>query len=203
MRRILRFIPMTLIVIRFLLGPTLLLVIQNCTEKSGCPLFLVCFVSAFLSDVFDGIIARRLHVDTKQLREYDGRVDVWFYGWVFLCTWLLYAPIVIAFRVPLLIVVATQCISWAIDLIKYRRFANYHAYSSKAWGVTLFVAFVALFGFHTTGVFLWLAIIVGIISHIEEMLMSLVLPYWIHDVPGIFHALRLRQTMMEQEKSLS
>ena len=201
--KVLRSVPMMLIILRFLLGPTLLWVVQHCNEKSVCPVFIVCFVAAFLSDVFDGIIARRLHVDTKQLREYDGWVDVWFYGWVFLCTWLLYAPIVIAFRFPLLVVVSTQCISWVIDLVKYRRFANYHAYSSKAWGVTLFVAFVALFGFHITGVFLWLAIIVGIVSHVEEMLMSLTLPYWIHDVPSIFHAMRLRQTIMRQANEIS
>lgn len=199
LRRIVRAIPLTLIAIRFLLGPLLLWVVITGIRKNGSPFFLAGFSIAFLSDVFDGIIARRLHIDTKILREYDGWVDIWFYSWICICAWVWYAPIILAFRLPLLIVVSTQCLAWVLDLVKYRRVTNYHAYSSKAWGVTLFIAFIALFGFHLAGLFFWLAIVIGCISHLEEMLMTLALPYWRHDVPTIVHALRLRQAILTQE----
>lgn len=193
---ILQSIPLLFIGMRFLLGPLLLWVALDCRSMStGCPWFIVGFTAAFLSDVFDGVVARRLGIVTEKLREYDGWVDTWFYIWVALSAWFTHTDAIIAFRFPLLVVLSTQLISWCIDLIKYRRFANYHAYSSKAWGVTLFVACIALFGFNYAEL-LWLTIVVGILSHIEEMAMSLVLPRWIHDVPSVVHALRIRQQML-------
>src|SRR5229473_1899496 len=129
---IIRTIPAGLIVLRFLLGPVLLL-----SALGGNTLwFMIGFIVAFLSDIFDGIIARRLGVSTKKLREYDGWVDTWFYGWIVLSLWLVHRAVVIAFLVPLLVVVSTQLLAWVIDLVKFRRVTNYHAYSSKAWGVT-------------------------------------------------------------------
>ena len=189
---IIRTIPAGLIVLRFLLGPVLLL-----SALGGNTLwFMIGFIVAFLSDIFDGIIARRLGVSTKKLREYDGWVDTWFYGWIVLSLWLVHRAVVIAFLVPLLIVVSTQLFAWMIDLVKFRRVTNYHAYSSKAWGVTLFVSIVALFGFGYAGITLWVMIIVGVISHLEEMAMTLTLPRWMHDVPSIVHAIRIRREMV-------
>jgi CDP-diacylglycerol--glycerol-3-phosphate 3-phosphatidyltransferase len=64
-------------------------------------------------------------------------------------------------------------------------------YSAKAWGVTLFVATSALFGFGYGGLTLNLAIALGIIHTLEEIAMTLILPKWTHDVLSIVHALRL------------
>src|SRR5437660_5409315 len=174
LKRMLLFIPSSLLLIRFLLGPLLLVSAFDCKGGHrdipfGCPWLLIGFTAAFLSDVFDGIIARRLRVDTEKLREYDGWIDTWFYCWILVSAWILHFDALFALRIPLLIVVSTQLISWVIDWVKFRRFTSYHAYSSKAWGVTLFVAFIALFSFDYAGITLWLAIIVGILSHIEEI----------------------------------
>lgn len=87
----------------------------------------------FLSDLFDGIIARRTHTVTAHLREADGRTDVWFFAWIAASAWRTHPEIVIAYRIPLLVVAGTQVLSWAIDWVKYRRFSNYHAYTAKAW----------------------------------------------------------------------
>lgn len=71
--------------------------------------------------------------------------------------------------------------------------ASYHTYSAKAWGVTLFLATSALFGFNYGGLTLWLAIAVGIVHTVEEIAMTLVLETWTHDVLSIVHAVRLRR----------
>ena len=42
-------------------------------------LFGVCLILAFLSDVFDGILARRLNVATPDLRRLDSIADSTFY----------------------------------------------------------------------------------------------------------------------------
>jgi CDP-diacylglycerol---glycerol-3-phosphate 3-phosphatidyltransferase len=66
-------------------------------------------------------------------------------------------------------------------------------WSAKAFGVALFLAFVGILGFGHTGWLVSLAIAVGIVSDLEGIAISLVLPAWHHDVPSIAHALRLER----------
>lgn len=51
---------------------------------------------------------------------------------------------------------------------------------------------MALFGFESAVIPLWIACIVGIIHSIEEITMTIILSLWTHDVLSIFHALKLR-----------
>src|SRR5262249_28060159 len=61
-------VPLTLTTFRLLLAPTI--VIMAHAGVTG-PVFAVLMVAAFLSDLFDGILARRLGVVTAALRRYD------------------------------------------------------------------------------------------------------------------------------------
>jgi len=108
LKRILLSIPSSLLLLRFVLGPLLLVSAFDCKEGHkdtpfGCPWFVIGFTAAFLSDVFDGIIARRLRVDTEKLREYDGWVDTWFYCWILVSAWILHFDALFALRIPLLL----------------------------------------------------------------------------------------------------
>lgn len=150
----------------------------------------------FLSDLFDGIIARRTHTVTAQLREADGRTDVWFFAWIAASAWRTHPEIVIAYRIPLLAVAGTQVLSWVIDWGKYRRFSNYHAYTAKAWGVTILATTVAWFGLGKVGILLWCAVLFGMACTLEEIAITLTLPRWTYDVPSIFHAVRLRKSLL-------
>jgi CDP-diacylglycerol--glycerol-3-phosphate 3-phosphatidyltransferase len=105
-----------------------------------------------------------------------------------------HCDVITAFSNPLSAVVGIQLIWWVVNLAKYGQPASYHTYSAKTWGVTLFVATIALFGFGYGGLTLFLAIAVGIIHTLEEIAMTLILPQWTHDVLSIVHALRLRQS---------
>lgn len=182
-------VPWVLVVFRFLIGPLLYCDIATGTRSSS--VFLLGFTAAWLSDLFDGVIARRLGVVTARLREADGHTDVWFYGWIAACVWLRYPTVVIAYRVPLLLVIATQVLAWVLDWHKYRRFSNYHTYSARAWGIALFIATSALFSFDKTGILLWPAIVCGFICTLEEIAITRVLPRWTYDVPSVLHARRL------------
>jgi CDP-diacylglycerol--glycerol-3-phosphate 3-phosphatidyltransferase len=65
-------------------------------------------------------------------------------------------------------------------------------WSSKLWGIFLFVGFFSLLALDTPGLPVTLAIYVGIIADIEGLAISLILPEWKTDVPTFFHALRIR-----------
>lgn len=186
----LKVIPSGLVLLRFLISPFLL---WDAWDGQTSIWFIIAFVVAFLSDIFDGVIARRLGVSTAQLRQADSWADVSLYVCIAASAWLVYRDTVIAYRLPLLMVLVVQLLWWIVSLVKYGKPASYHTYSAKFWGVTLFVAIVALFGFDYAGITLWFSCIVGIIHTVEEIAMTLILPVWTHDVLSIFHALKIRE----------
>ena len=187
-----KFIPGILVALRAAIAPFLL---WDAIDGTISVWFIIGYLVGFLSDILDGVIARRIGVSTVQLRQADSWADVCFYICVFASAWLVHQDVVIAFRVPLLAIVFVQLVWWIVNLVKYGKPASYHTYSAKFWGITLFIATIALFGFNYAGIALWLAIISGIIHTVEEIAMTLVLPEWKHDILSIFHAVKLRQEL--------
>ena len=185
----LKFIPSGLITLRFLIVPYLL---WDALDGETSVWFLVVFIFAFLSDIFDGIIARRLGVSTPQLRQANSWADVCLYLCIAASTYLVHPQTLIIYRLPLLIVIIVQIIWWIVNLIKYGKPASYHTYSAKLWEITLFIATIALFGFNYAQITLWLTCIIGTLHTMEEIAMTLILLEWENDVLSIFHALKLR-----------
>lgn len=155
-------------------------------------LFAICLVAAFFSDIFDGIIARRIGIATPALRRFDSAADSLFYAACFFAAWHLYPATITGRAVPLGILVALEVIRYLIDIVKFRREASYHMWSSKLWGIALFIGFFALLVFGATGLAISFAVYIGIISDIEGIAISVALRTWRADVPSLFHALRVR-----------
>jgi phosphatidylglycerophosphate synthase len=188
----LAFIPTSLVILRFLIAPFLL---WDAIDGKTSIWFIIAFVVAFLSDIFDGIIARKLGVSNAQLRQADSWADVTLYSCVAASAWLVHRDVVIACRLPLLMLLIAQLIWLIVNLIKYGKPASYHTYLAKFWGITLFVATIAIFGFDSAVIPLWISCIAGVIHSLEEIAMTLILPVWTHDVLSVFHALKLREEM--------
>lgn len=194
--RLMQQTPIALVILRGLLGPILLL--AALTGHTG-PWFLVGFLIGFFSDIFDGILARRLGVSTAALRRADSWADTGFYLCIFVSAWWLHPELVRAFALPLELVVAAQGLWWMVNLAKYGKPASYHTYSAKLWGITLAIAVICWFGFGYAGIALWLAIGVGLLHTIEEIAMTLILPTWQHDVLSFWHALKSDQLNSENQ----
>jgi hypothetical protein len=58
---------------------------------------------------------------------------------------------------------------------------------------------MSLLAFNDQGIFVTLFIYIGILADIEGLAISLTLKKWTHDVPTIFHALRLRAAQANQK----
>ena len=155
--------------------------------------FAVCLVVAFLSDIFDGVIARRLNVATPALRRLDSAADTLFYAACAFAAWRLYPVAVVEHWVPLCILAAFEVLRYGVDFAKFRREASYHMWSSKLWGISLFVGFVSMLVFGFTGATMSFAIYAGIAADMEGLLISVLLPQWQADVPSFVHAMRLRR----------
>jgi len=153
--------------------------------------FGACLVVAFLSDVFDGVVARRLGVATPGLRRLDSIADSVFYVAALFAAWHLHPDAIRAHVAPLLALAALELVRYAFDLRKFGREASYHMWSSKLWGVALFVAFFALLAFGEARA-VPAAIWIGIAADLEGLAISATLRAWRTDVPTLWHARRLR-----------
>jgi phosphatidylglycerophosphate synthase len=179
-----------LVGLRVVLAPTLVAVARY--HPRG--VFMVMIVWAgLLSDVYDGILARRIGVETTALRRADSVADTIFYAAAGLSAWLVAPRQLIEVRGLLIALIVLEAVRYAFDWMKFKREASYHAYSAKAWGLVLAVALTLLFGFRIGGFGLQLALIVGIVADLEGIAISVLLPGWAHDVRTVVHAWRLRQ----------
>jgi CDP-diacylglycerol--glycerol-3-phosphate 3-phosphatidyltransferase len=185
-------IPSILVGIRFAIAPLLLLDALDHDTGLG---FVFGYIFAVLSDIFDGIIARRLKVSTTQLRQADSWADIALLLSIALSTWLVYPQVILDFQTPLSVAIVAQLTLFATSLAKFSKLPSFHTYTAKVWGLTLLVAVVGLFGFGYAHM-LWLAIVLCLINSLEEIVMTLILPQWHCDVLSIFHAVKLRRTVI-------
>ncbi|HEV2333600.1 MAG TPA: CDP-alcohol phosphatidyltransferase family protein [Gammaproteobacteria bacterium] len=184
-----RRLPLMLVYLRLLLAPALLLLAAYHPMPTA---FGVCLVLALLSDFFDGIVARRLGVATAGLRRLDSFADTVFCGSAALAVWMLHPEVIRERRLILAALVALEVARYALDLLKFRREASYHMWSAKLWALVLFLAFFVVLVEGGGGVWVGAAILLGIGSDLEGIVISLLLPTWQHDVPSLVHAWRIR-----------
>lgn len=182
---------MGLTVLRLVLAPVLVWLVY-----AGAPgiVFAGVVLVAFVSDYFDGVIARRVGVASAELRHFDSRADLVFYATAAWAVWRLHPDVVRSVAVPGLIVIGLDVVRHVFDFAKFGRDVAYHAWSSKVWGLSLALALVLLMGFGVSRPFVGITVILGLIAQIEGLLISVALPVWTHDVPTLIHALRIRTT---------
>ncbi len=187
-------VPSVLIGVRAAIGPGLLF------GALLIPRWAIVLLAAigFVSDVLDGMIARRLGVATQRIRVADSLADACFYGCAAAAVWRLEPGIVRAFSIPLLVALGALLATYAVDVIKYGRPAPYHSWMAKLWNVSLFCAFVGVVLLRR-GVVLWPAVAICLIGCAAGIAMTCVIDRWTYDVPTLWHALRLRSSSRRGE----
>ncbi len=175
--------------LRLVLGPVLVLMAYR--GVAGAPAVAVC-LAALASDYCDGVLARRFGVDTPAVRRFDSATDTVFFLCAAWAAWLLHADLLRPWAWMAVAVLALEIARYGFDFVKFRREAAYHAWSAKAWGLSLFAALVALLGFGSAVPLVPLALALGIVADAEGLAVSVILPVWTHDVKSIVHAVRIR-----------
>jgi CDP-diacylglycerol--glycerol-3-phosphate 3-phosphatidyltransferase len=114
------------------------------------------------------------------------------YVFVAAAIWIIH-PDIIRSHWPLLAVfIAMQVGGHLFDLKKFGRDTSYHTWTGRAFGLSLFVAATLIFWTGSAVPWLAIALIIGIISHIDALIITLTLPEWHHDVHTIANARRIR-----------
>ena len=185
-----KLVPLGLTVLRAALGPV---VIALALLEPWRWAFGVCLIAAFLSDVFDGILARRWGVATPNLRRLDSFADSVFYLSAVLAVWHLHPQAVTDRWTALLVLATLEVARYIFDFLKFRREASYHMWSSKLWGIALFAGFFSLLALDADNYLVDAAIYVGVLADVEGLAISLVLRHWQSDVPTLMHAFKIRR----------
>lgn len=153
-------------------------------------------VAGFLSDIYDGILARRWGTATAALRVGDSVADTVFYLGVLAAIVERHWPVLrdrLAWLAALLLLEALRMV---FDWAKYGRMASYHSYAAKLWGILLAVATVSVLCLDRAYWLVTIAMAWGILCDLEGLAMSLMLPEWAHDVKTLRWALLLRREML-------
>ncbi len=190
-----RFVPWSMITFRVLLGPVVLLG-ERC-RWNGITLAMM-VLAALVSDIFDGVLARRWSTDTAAMRLADSLADTAFYVCVAGALAFGMPAVWRAFRGGVLLLLACEALRFAFDFVKFGKPASYHSYLAKGWGLLLATAMVITFATQRASLWITAAIAWGVLSNLETLIMSCVLPVWQRDVKTLFAALRIRAQWMQR-----
>jgi len=177
-------LPWALVVFRLLSAPALVGLSLIAPQAGGAAAVLLSL--AVLSDIFDGVVARRLKVVTPTLRRWDGRADVIFWLGAALALWLMHPALAAVVGPFVLALLTLEALNHAVSLARFRREASPHHWLSKLFCLCLWALFVQLFVSGQSGGLLWLTFGLGVLSQIEAFAITMRLKTWRCDVPSVF-----------------
>lgn len=184
-------IPYILIAIRFLLAPIIILLSYLNGAESRFIILTLMYIG-LLTDIFDGIIARKAGVSSEKLRRLDSQVDLVFWLSLGFAAYFLNPSIIKDEWQSILLIFIMEALCYIFSWMKFGKETCTHAWVSKLWGLSLLLAFTFLIGFQQIGWAFYLTIALGFISHLDVILIILILPKWTYDVPSFYHAWKIR-----------
>lgn len=187
-----KWIPLMLILSRLLLGLIILLLNYHQVPLHA-ELSVVLFSIGLLTDIFDGIIARKLNVSTPFLRRLDSSVDQVFYIMTVVGVYIQCSEFFKLHRWDIAVVLFLESAAYVISYVKFRKEIATHTLSSKFWSLILFASIVQIMLTCTSNILFTLCIYIGIITRVEIIAIQFLLKEWENDVPTIYHAIQLRK----------
>jgi phosphatidylglycerophosphate synthase len=184
-----RHLPFALTTSRLLLGPVAL----GCAWMAAPRwVFLPILVGATLSDIFDGILARRFGVATPALRRYDSITDVIYYLFILACLWRLCQPAVSQSFSAIAVILLSEVGSIAVCALKFGNYPATHSWLAKFYGLCLLGCLMALLTFDAGRWTVLTLAFVALVTNLEIIAMHLIAHAPPVDVKSIFH---LRKAM--------
>lgn len=177
-------IPFLLIYSRIVIAITVGLIAIS--EIDNYAIWIVSLISfGLLTDVFDGIIARKLNISTDKLRIWDSNVDQFFWLIVIASVFYLNFSFVKENFLWIAIILLLEFSSYLISYLKFKRTIATHSILAKVWTLSLLWFLIDLTLHSTSEVAFYSCIFLGVISRIEINLIVLRLKKWATDIPSI------------------
>jgi phosphatidylglycerophosphate synthase len=189
-----QYIPWIMAAARAAMGPVL--IAGAACSWNGAALAGV-VVSALVSDIYDGVLARRWGCDTAGVRLFDSMADTVFYLCTAFALWMSEPQLWRSYGGLLVALLLLEALRFAYDFAKFGKPASYHSYLAKSWGLVMAVAVVGVFALDRSNVLVPTALVLGILCNVEGMAMSLVMPVWRKDVKTLAEAWRIRREVLK------
>ncbi|KIA92922.1 CDP-alcohol phosphatidyltransferase [Pedobacter kyungheensis] len=185
-------IPIALIYSRLLIGfAIILLSVFQATYYSFLAITLLSI--GLLTDVFDGIIARRLNISSEKLRRLDSSIDQVFFISVAVATYIQCPDFFKDNLVKLVVLVAFEASTYLVSYLKFKREIATHSIGAKIWTLILFATLIEVMAHCQSVVLFELCLWVGLTTRLEILAIVFTLKKWTNDVPTIYHAVKLRK----------
>jgi CDP-diacylglycerol--glycerol-3-phosphate 3-phosphatidyltransferase len=183
-------VPVSLTTFRLLLAPTVIVLAAN-----GCEGWSYVFIllAALLSDLYDGVAARRLNVSYAWLRRYDSATDVVFWLSVLGAVSILRQGIVKDYAYGLISLLVMEGLCNLTSFIKNRSLPATHSYLAKGWAIILAFTFAVVLGWGVAWPLLDVCIGYGLLVDFEVIAIILLMPGPAIDVPTCWHAWQHRR----------
>ena len=185
-------IPAALIYARFSIG--CVIISLSILHISNYKYFAVALLTiGLLTDIFDGIIARRMGVSTQKLRRLDSTIDQIFFLSVALATYIQCPGFFKSNSLQLIILFSAEGLAYIISFIKFKKEIATHSIGAKIWALLLFATLTEVILHCQSGILFSLCFWFGIITRLEIIAIILILKNWTNDIPTFYHALKLRR----------
>jgi CDP-diacylglycerol--glycerol-3-phosphate 3-phosphatidyltransferase len=153
-------------------------------------------VAALVSDIFDGVLARRWRCDTAGVRLFDSMADMVFYACVGVALWIGVPQVWHGNGGLLIAVLAGEAASFGLALAKFGKPPSYHSYLAKTWGLVMAMAVIASLAVGHSNILIPVALGLGVASNLEGIAMTLILPVWTKDMKTVRAAWLVREEIV-------
>lgn len=185
-------LPILLIYSRLAIG--LILIFLSILQVEHYAIIAVTLLTiGLLTDVFDGIIARRLNISTQRLRRLDSSVDLVFFVSVAIATYIQCPHFFESNALQLTVLFGLEGMTYLVCFLKFKKEVATHSLGAKFWTLLLFATLVQIILQCDSVLLFNICFWLGLLTRLEIIAIILTLKKWTNDVPTIYHALKLRQ----------
>lgn len=151
-------------------------------------------VAALFSDLLDGWIARRFHLESGLGARLDSVADVLVILAALFGAWTLHREIFTDHPLALGLFAGAGLAEYVAALVRYGRLSSFHTTLSRVAGylLSVYVCVLFIFGHHTW--LLYLATGTSVLANCEEYVLLALLREWRSDVGGLWKVLQERRT---------
>ena len=178
-----RHLPFALTTLRLLLGPIALVCALTNVPRW---IYLPILITATLSDIYDGILARRFGVATPALRRYDSITDVIYYLFILAVAWILCKPVISENRLAIVLILLSEATTMLVSFIRFGKYPATHSYMAKFYGLCLLATLVALLVFNASSWIIIALTVVALVTNAEIVAIHLLTKTPPVDVRSIF-----------------
>lgn len=185
-------IPIILIYTRLIIG--FVIILFSLLSINNYKQIAITFLTiGLLTDIFDGIIARKLNISTQKIRRLDSTVDQVFFISVAIATFIQCSNFFYANALKLTILLSIEALTYVVSFIKFRKEIATHTIGAKIWTLLLFATLIQIIAQCNSKMLFEFCFWVGLLTRIEIIAIILTLKKWTNDVPTFYHSLMLRK----------